>query len=397
MYSGYDFMDPYFEYYGRSFEGSYKNFYKDGSGTVSLWNASYSTLKASGGNDVICLRGTSDNAVVKGGAGDDYITNFNSKSTNCSFYGEKGDDVFRICSEGTYADGGEGNDTFRIWGENAATIVEDVTCVGGNGDDLFHFVLGSKVSIQGGEGSNTYLFDPTFTTSHNDVIITDISDNDVIRYNYNKNKQKSDGSELGYSINADSGYVVLYDENWNFFNVTLEGVTDISEVAAVKYVSTKKTATLREIFGVSGGGKVKLNASGTRANILETYTDKNFKAADFSTKLVTIDGSAATRDLYITANGKANRIIGTDFDDTIDGGTGNDKIWGGEGADIFTYKNGDGKDIIADYDEEDKIKIASGTLNDISVNGNDLILTVGKGNITVKGGKDKAITIRQRQ
>lgn len=380
------------------FEGSRKKLYKTKAGSAVLYNASYSTLKASGGNDIICVLNNTYHAVVQGGAGNDYITNYNG-GEYCSFYGEKGDDEFRICKEGTYADGGADNDTFHIFGENPGRTVEDATLVGGDGDDVFEFVLSSKVSIEGGTGKNIYRFDPFAysTYAHNDVVITDISDDDTIEYFAdwgNMGKEKSDGTELGWSIDSDSGFVVLYDENWDFFNVTLEGVTDISEVAAVKYNATKGgTKTLGEIFKIPGGGKVKLNSSGTKATILDTYTDKNFKMADYGSKLKTVDGSAASQDLYITANGLANKIIGSDFDDTIDGGKGNDILTGGEGADVFVYKNGDGKNTILDYDEEDKIKIASGTLSDISVSGDDLVLTVGKGSITIKKGADKEITI----
>ena len=188
---------------GQIIEGSRKKLYKNKEGLARLFNAPYSTLKASGGNDMICVLDKSHHAIVQGGAGNDYITNYNG-GVYCSFYGEKGDDEFRICREGTYADGGADNDTFHIFGENQDKIVEDTTLVGGDGDDVFEFVLSSKVSIEGGTGKNIYRFDPfaysTYAHLHNDVVITDISDDDTIEYFAdwgNMGKEKSDGTELG--------------------------------------------------------------------------------------------------------------------------------------------------------------------------------------------------------
>ena len=206
MYSDYTFDDPYFESYGRIFNGSRKKFYKDGSGLAKLYKASYSTLKASGGNDIICVKTNSDHAVVQGGAGDDYITNY-SGSEYCSFYGEKGDDEFRICREGTYADGGDGNDTFRIWGETAAGIVEDVTCAGGDGEDVFVYSAGKDV-IYGFENNDmlkiTGTFSGTYNKSKNEVYFKvgstanaiTLKDFTATTFNVNGTNYKISGSKL---------------------------------------------------------------------------------------------------------------------------------------------------------------------------------------------------------
>ena len=55
------------------------------------------------------------------------------------------------------------------------------------------------------------------------------------------------------------------------------------------------------------------------------------------------------------------------------------------------YRAGEGNDYITDYAVGEKISITGGTATE-STSGNDLILTVGAGKITVKDGKNKKVT-----
>ena len=58
------------------------------------------------------------------------------------------------------------------------------------------------------------------------------------------------------------------------------------------------------------------------------------------------------------------------------------------------YSDGDGKDVIYDYQNgRDIIYVTKGNITKISTNKNDVILTVGKGTITVKEAKGTGITV----
>ena len=152
--------------------------------------------------------------------------------------------------------------------------------------------------------------------------------------------------------------------------------------------------------------------------------------ADFSSTLKTIDASAVEHDLTITGNKLANKITGSSQDDIIDGaagadklyggdgndslsggngndylsgGNGNDTLWGGVGSDTlvggkgydtFIYNDGDGNDVITDYqDNIDKIILNSGKIDSVYDNGSDVIFKIGTGQITVKDASSQFVAL----
>ena len=101
----------------------------------------------------------------------------------------------------------------------------------------------------------------------------------------------------------------------------------------------------------------------------------------------------AGNDVLYGSNGK-DLIYGGSGNDSLGGGTGNDTLTGGKGRDIFYYESGDGHDIITDYAAGyDKIKIASGSIDNVTINGKNVTFTIGNGSIEVKNVKGKAITV----
>ena len=148
--------------------------------------------------------------------------------------------------------------------------------------------------------------------------------------------------------------------------------------------------------------------TGDSVTLRANYSKANYSA---TSKIITIDASAVTRNLKIKANALANDIFGGSGNDSINGGagkdtisggagkdtilggTGDDELYGGEGADIFVYAQGGGKDIIWDYAEEDKIKITSGSIKSAAADGKDIVYKIGSGSITVKNALNKNISL----
>ena len=116
--------------------------------------------------------------------------------------------------------------------------------------------------------------------------------------------------------------------------------------------------------------------------------------SDYDSTVKNIHASNSNGALYIVGNSNANLIQGGIGNNTLNGGGGNDTLTGSSGKDVFIYSSGDGKDIITDYSAgEDVIKIASGSITKATVSKNNVVLTVGKGSITLKDAKNKKITV----
>ncbi len=71
---------------------------------------------------------------------------------------------------------------------------------------------------------------------------------------------------------------------------------------------------------------------------------------------------------------------------SIEGGKGNDTLHNVGAGIVYIYNNGDGNDLIRAFNESDTLLIASGTWS-TKKSGSDVVVTVGKGKITLEGAK----------
>ena len=158
----------------------------------------------------------------------------------------------------------------------------------------------------------------------------------------------------------------------------------------------------KEITVIDKDGKESTLVYGSNNITIGNNAGTYYKALS---SVVSIDASNRTKAIEIVGNASANSIIGGkgkdiinggDGADTITGGKGNDTLTGGAGADSFYYINGDGSDVINDYSTSDGDLIRLGKNTSISkaaFSGNDLILTIGSGKLTVKGGANQTVTV----
>ena len=236
--------------------------------------------------------------------------------------------------------GGAGNDT--LWGDKG-----NDTLTGGNGSDVFAY--------SSGDGND---------------VITDYNEEDKIKIMSGKVSVKKNGKDVVFTVGSGK--------------ITVTG-------AASKTVTYIDANDKTNYFPTTPSSSIIWKDKNKTAILRETYSKTTFTAADYNASIKTIDASSVTHNIKITGNGKANQILGGYENDTIIGGKGNDTLQGGSGADVFVYSNGDGKDIILDYAEEDTVQIKSGTAK-ATTSGNDVVFTIGSGKITVLGAANKTVS-----
>ena len=80
---------------------------------------------------------------------------------------------------------------------------------------------------------------------------------------------------------------------------------------------------------------------------------------------------------------------------TIVGGKGNDTLTNSGNKVIYSYASGDGKDVITNFGATDTLQITSGKVTSSVISGNDLVLNIGKGSVTVKDVVGGTINLRE--
>lgn len=127
-----------------------------------------------------------------------------------------------------------------------------------------------------------------------------------------------------------------------------------------------------------------------------TDTVKGYSSAEN----ITIDGGKGND--FITCYGLNVSINGGAGNDSLTGGNYS-TITGGKGNDVIDisladevvikYASGDGKDTVENFDSDDVLHITKGSYS-VSTNGDDVVVKVGKGSITLKDAAGQEISIK---
>jgi hypothetical protein len=326
------------------------------------------TVNAGKGNDEI------DNnniySVVNGGEDDDTINNYAENST---INGDAGNDSIFNNRSNVSINGGAGNDSIsNSFGS------EKVTVSGGTGDDF--------INNEWGDGL--------------DAIYVYGGGNDTIK---------------GYGRGA--SFIVIENYKWERSQIdTSEGTIEIIEVLDDKnsVVGTIQgdwgrvcniVSSLDEVpeFNTTGWAGGNLFIQGTSGRDHIEFGSRNTVDAGAGNDYLREDGESyssincgAGNDTVFLWFGKRNTLDcgdGNDFVESWDdnltfiGGKGDDTLFGsggGNGKISIIYKNGDGNDYIEGVNSNSRLSISGGTYS-TQTSGNDIIVTVGEGNITLAG------------
>lgn len=292
------------------------------------------TEQGTDGDDLI--RAFDGDDTVTGGAGDDRV--FLGAGNDFSAGNNEGDDLTR---------GGDGDDA----------IMDDA------GADTIYGDLGADLIMTLDAGTGDDEADTLFGGFGNDILIGD------------------EGDEISGGGGNDA-FAVRWDNEGEPTTITdYEARERIElEIPAI-FDGSELTITPDE-----AGENTLINVGDQTAIILEGVTDPE-----------TVNISLFGREIVQTADEDSDLIAGTDGDDTIDTGLGQDIAYGGAGDDTIdggretdVLYGGSGDDVIAGNSGDDLIR--GGTGDDLikAGAGNDIVVD-RDGNDTVRGGSENDI------
>lgn len=229
-------------------------------------------------------------------------------------------------------------------------------------------------TLKGGAGNDLFIY-----SGGNDVITDYVSGEDVI----------SLGGAISKSSISGDNVILTIGKN----TLTLRN----SKYDDIRFIS----ATGEEYTEIFGGlqlnnslpSKVTLKAGVEFANAGTRTTSIAIKGNELNN---TIYGGSGKDTLFgedgadsLLGGKEVDKLHGGDGADTLIGGLGNDTLWGDEGSDVFFYANGDGKDVISDFEEDDMLQIIGIFSASLNSAGN-VIFKVGStaGAITLKNAKE---------
>ena len=247
----------------------------------------------------------------------------------------------------------------KITGNDSANSItgsdKGDTLDGATGDD----------TLTGGKGADVFVY------SGGKDVITDYDAKDRISVS-----SSASLAYAGFTISDDKDLVLNYGEE---NSLTIKDGNDKN----ISFAKDKKT--IANVYNKDGIFDVK------KTSMTITSAANNFNATGY-TSLITIDGSE-TNAIEILGNDKANKIYAGDKGSTLRGDDGSDTLYGGDGIDIFVY-NGEGKDVINDYDTGDKVSLSDDLkIDDVITKNGNIIVKIGKNSLTVN--KATAITFAQ--
>ncbi|SEH26841.1 hypothetical protein [Selenomonas sp. KH1T6] len=251
--------------------------------------------------------------------------------------------------------GGTQNDTLTAGPGDAALL-------GGPGDDIYY----------GSSGIDAFWWG---AYPGNDVVYGYESGKDVISF---EEGELESGTVVGNDVvlTSNTGSVITIKD--------ARGKVIVMENA-------DGTITTQKVYDLTG---VTYNYDKTAVTIEDPF-EGTWDAQDYASTVRTVDASQATNSITIKA-GEYNNIIKAGVNGTnIYGQGGNDIIYGGAGKDVFWYGNGDGHDVICDFQSSTDILCFYDTaqLDSVTTDGTNVILKSGNGSVTLTDRTNKRIYI----
>lgn len=361
--------------------GSGVDVVKVASGNVTTQISGYDLLLNVGSGSIRIVDGTTKNVLlqegskavrtIKGFAKLPSMASYNSNQTTVTL-NASAKNTFDARSYNTTIrtiDGRNANNKVNIYGNSAANTIR----AGKAGGVLRGF--GGNDTLYGGAGTDTFYY-------------ANGEGNDTI-YSYESNK---DIIQLG---SGSLGQAKVYGDDVTFTvgKGSIKVAGGVGKTIKIKQANGKVVTKKYNYLSLPKGASY--SASNTKVTMASNYSGSAFDSRAYRGSIRTIDGRALKKNVSIYGNSAANTIYAGTKGGVLRGFGGNDTIYGGGGTDTFYYANGDGNDIIYNYESnKDIIQIGSGTVSKATAYGSDVTLTVGSGSIKIAGGVGKTIKIK---
>ena len=354
-----------------------------GNDTIKLNSGNGSSINAGSGNDRISLYGGySDVITIKGGTGNDKIYGSGNKTLHQYTSGDGNDVIFNWSANdtisitgGTYTEETVGNDVILTVGKGKITL-----------KGAANTTLNIDGTLAGGKNiSNETSYKKITGTSYADTIS---NRGDYVTISGGKGKDSVNNTGSNVSISGGTGNDTIWSTNGYNSYVTIDGGSGNNRLELWGKNSLIKGGKNNDTVFVHG--KNVTVTSGSGADFIENWDD-NVGRSD--------DGNGKAK---IFAGAGNDSVLNYGSGATINAGTGNDTITFrshirdgiiySSKENVVQYANGDGKDTIFGFSSTDTLKITGAKYTRSTV-GNDVVLKVGKGSITLKDAANTTINI----
>lgn len=284
--------------------------------------------------------------VLDGHAGDDRL------------YGQDGDDTLS---------GGDGDDTLN--GGAGADAMS-----GGGGDDTFYVDdAGDMVVEVSGEGTDAVVSTVAFALG-TDIENLTLSGEAAIDGTGNALANKLTGNDAANALDGQGGDDRLYGKDGDDALFGGDG-NDILTGGAGTDAMTGGVGD--DTYYVDDGGDTAIEAAGEGSDRVSSTISFALGA---NIENLSLTGTAA---IDGTGNELANTLAANEAANVLDGGAGNDRLYGKEGGDTYLFARGTGSDTVieadAELDDTDVARFTSGIAFDqlwFAKSGNNLVVSI---------------------
>ena len=275
---------------------------------------------------------------------------------------------------------------------DAVAYTGEIAMLGNDKVNILRGGVGGS-SLNGGRGA-----DKLYGGSGVDTFAYNTGDGSDYIYNFDGRGDNGDILQLYGVPNLDETAVTESGQNV-IITIGSDRLTLVDALGQIRIVDENEMDLLIHNANLSEGlsyntGKTKLIIS-DGAN-LESPT---VRVSDYVSTLRDVDGSSYDGELHLIGNEKSNELYAGVGGATLDGGEGNDKLYGNTGADVFVYGNGEGNDHIYNYDSTDESSADVVVLNGVSGvdrsdfrdSGKNTVLTIGSNRLTFVNPKGEIV------